>query len=103
MYVPEDNETVSSSHWKRINLGGTGGSNTLDRPDEEEDEGDTFDFDEMEPDDIEDMEGEPVTIVITSVSPDDRVDKGATIRIQGYVEDQNNTRLADFPVGFGMG
>ena len=102
VYVPEDNETVSSSHWKRINLGGTGGSNTLDRPDEEEDEGDTFDFDDMEPDDIEDMEGEPVTIVITSVSPDDRVDKGATIRIQGYVEDQNNTRLADFPVGFGM-
>ncbi len=102
VYVPEDNVTFSPSHWKRINLGGTGSSNTLDRPDEGEEDGDTFDFDEMEPDDIDDMEGEQVTIVISSISPNNQVDKGDIIRIQGYVENQNNTRLINFPVGFGM-
>ena len=102
VYVPEDNETFSANHWKRIDLGGTGNSNTLDRPDEEEDDGDTFDFDEMEPDDIDNMTGEPVTIVITELSPDDEVDKGESIRIKGYVEDQNGTRLPNFEIGFGM-
>ena len=101
VYVPEDNETFSTSHWMRINLGGTGGSNTLERPDEEEDDGDTFNFDEMDPDDIEDMTGVPVTIVIESYSPTE-VDKGEIIRIQGYVEDENGTRLPNFPLGFGM-
>ena len=33
VYVPVDNETISASHWKRIDLGGTGSSTTLDRPD----------------------------------------------------------------------
>ena len=102
VYVPEDNTTFSASHWKRINLGGTGGSNTLERPDDEEDDGDTFNFDEMDPDDIDNMTGELVTIVITDISPDDDADKGDTIRIQGYVEDQNGTRLPNFEVGFGM-
>ena len=101
VYVPEDNETFSTSHWMRINLGGTGGSNTLERPDEEEDDGDTFNFDEMDPDDIDNMTGEPVTIVIESSSPTE-VDKGGIIRIQGYVEDQNGTRLPSFEIGFGM-
>ena len=101
VYVPEDNETFSTSHWMRINLGGTGGSNTLERPDEEEDDGDTFNFDEMDPDDIENMTGDPVTIVIESYSPTE-VDKGEIIRIQGYVEDENGTRLPNFPLGFGM-
>ena len=63
VYVPEDNETFSTSHWKRINLGGTGGSNTLERPDEEEDDGDTFNFDEMDPDDIENMTGDRKSVV----------------------------------------
>jgi len=102
VYVPEDNETFSASHWKRINLGGTGGSNTLERPDEDEEDGDTFDFDDMDPDDIDNMTGEPVTIVITEIIPDDEVDKGEIIRIKGYVEDENETRLPDFEVGFGM-
>jgi len=102
VYVPEDNETFSASHWKRINLGGTGGSNTLERPDEGEEDGDTFDFDDMDPDDIDNMTGEPVTIVITEIIPDDEVDKGEIIRIKGYVEDENETRLPDFEVGFGM-
>ena len=102
IYVPEDNETFSASHWKRINLGGTGSSNTLERPDDEEEDGDTFDFDEMDPDDIDNMTGEPVTIVITEIVPDDEVDKGEMIRIKGYVEDENETRLPDFEVGFGM-
>ena len=102
VYVPEDNETFSASHWKRIDLGGTGSSTTLERPDEEEDDGDTFDFDEMDPDDIENMTGEPVTIIITEISPDDRVDKGEQITINGYAEDQNGTRIPNFNVGFGM-
>ena len=102
VYVPEDNETFSASHWKRIDLGGTGTSNTLDRPDEDEDEGDTFDFDEMDPDDIDNMTGEAVTIVITEITPDDEVDKGETIRVIGYAENQNGTRLSDFTIGFGM-
>jgi protocatechuate 3,4-dioxygenase beta subunit len=101
VYVPEDNETFSTSHWKRINLGGTGGSNTLERPDEEDDDGDTFNFDEMDPDDIDNMTGDPVIIVIESYSPTE-VDKGEIIRIQGYVEDENGTRLPNFPLGFGM-
>ncbi|MDG1543429.1 MAG: hypothetical protein P8R34_00415, partial [archaeon] len=101
VYVPEDNETFSTSHWMRINLGGTGGSNTLERPDEEEDDGDTFNFDEMDPDDIDNMTGDLVTIVIESYSPTE-VDKGEIIRIQGYVEDQNGTRLPSFEIGFGM-
>ena len=102
VYVPEDNETFSASHWKRIDLGGTGSSTTLDRPDDEEDDGDTFDFDDMDPDDIENMTGELVTIVITQISPDDRVDKGEEITISGYAEDQNGTRIPNFNVGFGM-
>ena len=103
VYVPEDNETFSASHWKRINLGGTGSSNTLERPDDEgEEDDDTFNFDEMDPDDIDNMTGEPVTVVITSLSPDDRVDKGYAITVAGYVEDQNGTRLPNFNVGFGM-
>ena len=73
VYIPVDNETISASHWKRIDLGGTGSSTTLDRPDEEDEEGDTFDFDEMDPDDIENMTGELVDVVITSISPDDRI------------------------------
>ena len=101
VYVPDDNETFSTSHWMRINLGGTGGSNTLERPDEEEDDGDTFNFDEMDPDDINNMTGDPVTIIIESYSPNE-VDKGEIIRIQGYVEDENGTRLPNFPLGFGM-
>lgn len=101
VYVPEDNETFSTSHWMRINLGGTGGSNTLERPDEEEDDGDTFNFDEMDPDDIDNMTGDLVTIVIESYSPTE-VDKGEIIRIQGYVEDENGTRLPSFEIGFGM-
>ncbi|MEC9332419.1 MAG: hypothetical protein VYA07_00030, partial [Candidatus Thermoplasmatota archaeon] len=101
VYVPEDNTTYSSSHWKRINLGGTGGSNTLERPDGEDEEGDTFDFDEFDPNDIDNMTGDPVTIVIESVSPSE-VDKGELIRVQGYVEDQNETRIPAFSVGFGM-
>ena len=102
VYIPEDNETVSASLWKRINLGGTGSSNTLDRPDEDDEESDTFDFDEMDPDDIENMTGEMVDVVITSISPNNRVDKGASISVQGYVENQNGTRLPNFEVGFGM-
>ena len=102
VYVPEDNETFSASHWKRIDLGGTGNSNTLDRPDEEEDDGDTFDFDEMDPDDIDNMTGEIVEVVITSVSPDERIDKGSVIYVEGYVQDQNGSRLPNFEVGFGM-
>ena len=102
VYIPEDNETVSASHWKRINLGGTGSSNTLDRPDEEDEESDTFNFDDMDPDDIENMTGETVDVVITSISPNDRIDKGAAISVQGYVENQNGTRLPNFEVGFGM-
>ena len=74
----------------------------MERPDDGEEDGDTFNFDEMDPDDINNMTGEPVTIVITDVSPDDDADKGDTIRIQGYVEDQNGTRLPNFEVGFGM-
>ena len=50
----------------------------------------------MDPDDIENMTGEMVDVVITSISPDDRVDKGAAISVQGYVEDQNGTRLPNF-------
>lgn len=102
VYVPVDNETISASHWKRIDLGGTGSSTTLDRPDEEGEDGDIFDFDEMDPDDIENMTGEMVNVVITSISPDDRIDKGAAISVQGYVENQNGTRLPNFEVGFGM-
>ena len=101
VYVPEDNETVSSSHWKRINLGGTGSSTTLDRPDEEDEDGDTFDFDDMDPDDIDNMTGVEVTIVIESYSPEE-VEKGEIIRITGYAEDENGTKLVDFPIGFGM-
>ncbi|MEC7712624.1 MAG: DUF4129 domain-containing protein, partial [Candidatus Thermoplasmatota archaeon] len=101
VYVPEDNETFSASHWKRINLGGTGSSTTLDRPDDEEEDGDTFDFDEMDPDDIENMTGIEVTIVIESYSPDE-VEKGEIIRITGYAEDENGTKLLNFPIGFGM-
>ena len=101
VYIPVDNETVSASHWKRINLGGTGSSTTLDRPDEDDEEGDTFDFDEMDPDDIDNMTGVEVSIVIESHSPTE-VNKGEIIRITGYVEDENGTRLANFPVGFGM-
>ena len=101
VYVPEDNETFSASHWKRINLGGTGSSTTLDRPDDEEEDGDTFDFDEMDPDDIDNMTGIEVTIVIESYSPDE-VEKGEIIRITGYAEDENGTKLLNFPIGFGM-
>ena len=101
VYVPVDNETISASHWKRIDLGGTGSSTTLDRPDEEDEEGDTFDFDEMDPDDIENMTGVQVTVVIESSAPDE-VEKGEIIRITGYVENENGTKLPNFPVGFGM-
>ena len=101
VYIPEDNETVSASHWKRINLGGTGSSTTLDRPDEEDEEGDTFDFDNMDPDDVDNMTGIEVNIVIESYSPEE-VNKGGVIRITGYAEDENGTRLSNFPVGFGM-
>jgi len=101
VYVPEDNETFSASHWKRINLGGTGSSTTLDRPDDEEEEGDTFNFDEMDPDDIDNMTGIEVTIVIETYSPEE-VEKGETIRITGYAEDENGTKLLNFPIGFGM-
>jgi len=101
VYVPEDNETFSASHWKRINLGGTGSSNTLERPDDEEGDEDTFDFDDFDPDDMDNMTGDPVTIVIESVSPSE-VDKGELIRVQGYVEDQNETRIPNFLLGFGM-
>ena len=104
VYVPEDNTIYSSSHWKRINLGGTGSSNTLDRPDEdgEGEEEDNFDFDDSNPDDIDNMTGELVTIVITEVSPVDKVNKGDSLRIKGYAEDQNGTKLPNFEVGFGM-
>ena len=101
VYVPEDNETFSASHWKRIDLGGTGNSNTLDRPDEEEDDGDTFDFDDMDPEDIDNMTGIEVTIVIESYSPNE-IEKGEILRITGYAEDENGTKLANFPIGFGM-
>ena len=101
VYIPVDNETVSASHWKRINLGGTGSSTTLDRPDEDDEEGDTFDFDEMDPDDIDNMTGVEVTIVIESYSPEE-VAKGEIIRITGYAEDENGTKLSNFPIGFGM-
>ncbi len=101
VYVPEDNTTFSASHWKRINLGGTGSSNTLERPDDDGEDDDTFDFDDFDPDDLENMTGEPVTVVIVNVSPSE-VDKGELIRIEGYVEDQNGTRIPDFSVGFGM-
>ena len=101
VYIPEDNETISASHWKRINLGGTGSSTTLDRPDDEDEEGDTFDFDDMDPDDLDNMTGIEVNIVIESYSPEE-VDKGEIIRITGYAEDENGTRLSNFPVGFGM-
>lgn len=101
VYVPEDNETVSASYWKRINLGGTGSSTTLDRPDDEDEDGDTFDFDEMDPDDIDNMTGVEVTIVIDNYSPEE-VEKGETLRITGYAEDENGTRLSNFPIGFGM-
>ena len=53
-------------------------------------------------DDIDNMTGEAVTIVITEITPDDEVDKGETIRIIGYAENQNGTRLPDFNIGFGM-
>ena len=101
VYVPEDSETFSASHWKRINLGGTGSSTTLDRPDEEEDDGDTFDFDDMDPDDIDNMTGVEVTIIIETYSPDE-IEKGETLRITGYAEDENGTTLSNFPIGFGM-
>ena len=49
----------------------------------------------MDPDDIDNMTGDLVTIVIESYSPTE-VDKGEIIRIQGYVEDENGTRLPSF-------
>ena len=101
VYVPEDNTTFSASHWKRINLGGTGSSNTLERPDDDGEDDDTFDFDEFDPDDLDNLTGEQVTVVIESVSPLE-VDKGDLLRVEGYVEDQNETRIPEFSVGFGM-
>ena len=67
VYVPVDNQTYSDSHWKRINLGGTGSSTTLDRPDSGEG-GDEFNFDEFDPDDIDNMTGEQVTVVLEGVA-----------------------------------
>ncbi|OIR11281.1 MAG: hypothetical protein BEU05_00875 [Marine Group III euryarchaeote CG-Bathy2] len=100
VYVPVNNQTYSDSHWKRINLGGTGSSTTLDRPDDDEG-GDEFDFDEFDPDDIENMTGEQVTVVLEGVSPA-AADKGDEFRLWGYVEDRNGTRIPDFLVGGGM-
>ncbi len=100
VYIPEDNLTFSASHWKRINLGGTGSSTTLDRPDSDG-EGDDFDFDENDPGDIDNMTGERVTVVLEGVSPSE-ADKGTQFRLWGYVEDRNGTRLPGFGVGGGM-
>ena len=100
VYIPEDNLTFSASHWKRINLGGTGSSTTLDRPDSDG-EGDGFDFDENDPGDIDNMTGERVTVVLEGVSPSE-ADKGTQFRLWGYIEDRNGTRLPDFGVGGGM-
>ena len=66
-----------------------------------DEDGDTFDFDDMDPDDIDNMTGVEVTIVIESYSPEE-VEKGEIIRITGYAEDENGTKLLDFPIGFGM-
>ena len=70
--------------------------------DGEGEEEDSFDFDDSNPDDLDNMTGELVTIVITEVSPVDKVNKGDSLRIKGYAEDQNGTKLPNFEVGFGM-
>jgi hypothetical protein len=100
VYVPVDNQTYSNSHWKRINLGGTGSSTTLDRPDSDEG-GDEFNFDEFDPNDIDNMTGEQVTVVLEGVAPS-AADKGELFRLWGYVEDRNGTRIDGFSVGGGM-
>ena len=100
VYVPVDNQTYSDSHWKRINLGGTGSSTTLDRPDSDEG-GDEFNFDEFDPNDIDNMTGEQVTVVLEGVAPS-AADKGELFRLWGYVEDRNGTRIDGFTVGGGM-
>ena len=103
VYIPEDNLTYSASHWKRNNLGGTGSSNTVPRPDEGED-GDTFDFGENDPADLDNgnLTGDPVVVVLTGAEPGE-VDKGTgSLHVWGYVETVNGTPLGNFSVGFGL-